>query len=190
MSPERLRIGADRSRIGVDRLPIRTDRLVLRPSTAAYAARAFEIQSDWQVTRMLRMASFPPDRQAVADWFADHEREWQVGTAYRFAVELEGRMIGLADLDEIEGGQGDLGYWFEQDAWGHGYAFEAASAIRDFALRTAGLLRLKSGHAADNAVSGRILAKLGFSPIDIVEVFSNPRGENIRQCRYVLEGNP
>jgi ribosomal-protein-alanine N-acetyltransferase len=170
-----------------ERLSIRTDRLVLRPSTAADAGRAFEIQSDWQVTQMLRMASFPPDRDAMAEWFTEHEQEWQAGTACRFAVEREGRMIGLADLDEIAGGQGDLGYCFEQAAWGQGYAFEAASALRDFAFRELGLARLKSGHAADNAASGRVLAKLGFRPLDTVEVFSNPRGKNIRQCRYAME---
>ncbi len=168
-------------------MPIRTGRLVLRPSTAANAARAFEIQSDWNVTQMLRMARFPPDRQSMADWFADHEQEWQAGTACRFAVELDGRMIGLADLDEIDGRQGELGYWYEQTAWGHGYAFEAASALTDFAFRDLGLSKLKSGHAADNAASGRVLVKLGFKPIDIVEVFSNSRDENIRQCRYLLE---
>ncbi len=173
-----------------ERLPIRTDRLVLRPSTAADADRAFEIQSDWQVTQMLRMASFPPDRAAMADWFGNHEREWQAGTACHFAVELEGRMIGLADLDEMDGAEGELGYWYEQAAWGRGYAFEAASALRDFAFGDLGLSRLKSGHATDNAASGRVLTKLGFKPLEIVEVFSNSRGENIRQCRYAMEAPP
>jgi [ribosomal protein S5]-alanine N-acetyltransferase len=172
------------------RLLIHTNRLVLRPSTVADAARAFEIQSDWRVTQMLRMASFPPDRQAMIDWFAGHEREWLAGTACRFAAELDGRMIGLADLDGIDGLQGELGYWYEQDAWGRGYAFEAASALRDFAFGDLGLSKLKSGHAADNAASGRVLTKLGFKPLDIVEVFSNSRGENIRQCRYTLRAPP
>ena len=99
-------------------------------------------------------------------------------------------MIGLADLDEMDGAEGELGYWYEQAAWGRGYAFEAASALRDFAFGDLGLSRLKSGHAADNAASGRVLTKLGFKPLDIVEVFSNSRGENIRQCRYVMEAPP
>ncbi|MGO4264179.1 GNAT family N-acetyltransferase, partial [Lysobacter sp. TAB13] len=90
-----------------------TDRLVLRPTSAADANRAFEIQSDWEVTRMLRMASFPPDRADIALWFADHPREWAAGEAYRFAVEFQGRAIGVIDVDEISQGEGELGYWFE-----------------------------------------------------------------------------
>ncbi|MEQ1408034.1 GNAT family N-acetyltransferase [Neorhizobium sp. Rsf11] len=168
------------------RTAIRTDRLVLRPTFATDAERAFEIQSDWEVTRMLRMASFPADRQATFDWFADHEREWSAGEAYRFAVELGGRMVGLVDVDEIKDGEGDLGYWFERVAWGRGYAFEAANAVVRFAFGEIGLSTLKSGHAADNPASGRVLAKLGFVPVDIVERFSRPRGEPIQQCRYVL----
>jgi RimJ/RimL family protein N-acetyltransferase len=74
---------------------LRTDRLLLRPTLGADADWAFAIQSDWEVTRMLRMASFPPDECAFRRWFADHTREWQAGQAYRFAVELEGAGLRL-----------------------------------------------------------------------------------------------
>src|SRR5258708_9636224 len=80
---------------------ISTDRLVLRPTGISDADRAFDIQSDWDVTRMLRMASFPPDRDEMVRWFADHEREWMSGEAYRFAVELRVRFIGCGDVDEL-----------------------------------------------------------------------------------------
>jgi len=172
--------------MSLPRIAIRTDRLTLRPSSVADADRAFEIQSDWAVTRMLRMASFPPAPEATREWFAEHEREWLAGEAYRFAVDIGGRMAGLVDIDEIADGKGDLGYWFERAAWGRGYAFEAAQALVRFAFADAGLSMLKSGHASDNPTSGRVLTKLGFVAIDIVERFSRPRGENIRQCRYVL----
>lgn len=168
------------------RTTIRTERLTLRPSSLADADRAFEIQSDWEVTRMLRMASFPPDREATRAWFTDHEREWLAGEAYRFGVDIGGRMAGLVDIDEIANGKGDLGYWFEQAAWGQGYAFEAAQAVVRFAFADAGLSMLKSGHASDNPASGRVLTRLGFVPADIVERFSRPRGENIEQRHYTL----
>ena len=103
-----------------------TGRLVLRPTRGSDADRAFEIQTDWEVTRMLRMASFPPDRQEIRRWFADHQREWLAGEAYRFAVELAGRMVGVVDVDGIAEREGSLGYWLDRAAWGRGYAFEAA----------------------------------------------------------------
>jgi [ribosomal protein S5]-alanine N-acetyltransferase len=88
---------------------LKTDRLLLRPSRAADADRAFEIQTDWEVTRMLSLASYPPNRQEIERWFADHQRQWEVGQAYRFAVVLEGKMVGLVDIDGITDGDGTLG---------------------------------------------------------------------------------
>jgi ribosomal-protein-alanine N-acetyltransferase len=165
---------------------ITTKRLHLRPSTAADAQRAFEIQSDWAVTRMLRMASFPPDRTEIECWFADHPREWAAGEAYRFAALLDGRMIGLVDLGGIAADEGELGYWFEQTAWGQGFASEAARAVVRFAFTEASLSVLRSGHAADNLASGRVLIRLGFRLLDRVERTSRSRGETILQCRYRL----
>jgi ribosomal-protein-alanine N-acetyltransferase len=165
---------------------LKTGRLILRPTRGSDADRAFEIQMDWEVTRMLRMASFPPDREEIRRWFADHQCEWLAGEAYRFAVELEGKMVGVVDVDEIAEREGSLGYWLDRAAWGRGYAFEAAHAVTRFALEDVGLSRLKAGHAHDNPASGRVLAKLGFSRLDTVQRFSRPRGENIMQHRYVL----
>jgi [ribosomal protein S5]-alanine N-acetyltransferase len=163
-----------------------TDRLVLRPTNVLDADRAFEIQSAWEVTRMLRMASFPPRREEIVDWFADHPREWATGEAYRFGVELRGRLMGVVDIDDIGQEEGELGYWFDQETWGQGYASEAAKAVVRFAFCDVGLQRLRSGHAVDNRASASVLLKLGFRPRDIVQRMSRSRGEEIMQRRYIL----
>jgi ribosomal-protein-alanine N-acetyltransferase len=164
-----------------------TPQLRLRPSGAADAAAAFAIQSNWNVTRMLRMARFPPDRDEIAHWFADHPRQWAEGEAYRFAVDCEGRMIGLADLDQIDGRAADLGYWFDPSAWGRGYASAVGEFLVRFAFAVLDLARLRSAHAADNPASGRVLAKLGFQPIDTVPVQSRSRGAQILHRRYIFD---
>jgi RimJ/RimL family protein N-acetyltransferase len=158
--------------------------LLLRPTRAADAGRAFEIQTDWEVTRMLSLASYPPDRQEIERWFADHPRQWEVGHAYRFAVVLDEKMVGLVDIDGIGAREGSLGYWFDRAVWRHGYAFEAAHAVTRFAVADVGLLKLKAGHAHDNPASARILSRLGFRRLDSVEHFSRPRNESISRCRY------
>ncbi len=165
---------------------LRTDRLVLRPTTPADASRAFEIQSDWDVTRMLRMAQFPPDLDDMTGWFSEHPREWLAGTAFRFAVERAGRMIGLVDLDEIDGDEGELGYWLEKPSWGQGYAFEAAEAVVDFAFCQVRLSTLRTGHAADNLASGKVLLKLDFRPQLSMRKDSRSRGEEILHQSYSL----
>ncbi|MFK0273240.1 GNAT family N-acetyltransferase [Ensifer sp. NPDC090286] len=163
-----------------------TDLLLLRPTTPADAERAFEIQSDWDVTRMLRMAQFPPDLDDMTGWFGEHPQEWIAGTAFRFAIERNGRMIGLVDLDGIDGEQGELGYWLEKPSWGQGYAFEAAKAVVAFAFEQLGLATLKTGHAADNPASGKVLLKLGFHPQQAMRKTSRSRGEEILHQSYSL----
>jgi ribosomal-protein-alanine N-acetyltransferase len=163
---------------------IRTPRLTLRRMTAADAPRVYEIQSNWNVTRMLRMASFPPTLDELHHWLAQHEGEWLSGTAYRFALVAEERIIGCADVDEIASDSGDLGYWLDEAYWGRGLASEAAGAVRDFALGTVGLKRILSGHAADNPASGRVLAKLGFRWIRDARSWSRSRQEAIIHRKY------
>jgi RimJ/RimL family protein N-acetyltransferase len=171
------------------RLQLRTERLTLRPFELADAARVTEIGSDWQVARMLRMAPWPTNLQVNREWLATHPAEWRAGTAYRFAIIRSGRLIGCVDVDEIEAGEGVLGYWLEAAAWGQGFASEAARAAVDFAFGRLGLRRLRSGHAFDNPASGLVLSKLGFEPTGRTRVWSRPRGEEIDQLTYAL-GRP
>ncbi|OEO29959.1 GNAT family N-acetyltransferase [Devosia insulae DS-56] len=135
---------------------------------------------------MLSMASYPPDLQVLGVWFADHPRQWEAGEAYRFAVEHEAQFIGLVDIDGISEGQGKLGYWFDRGVWGRGFASEAAAAVVRFAFAEAGLKQLQAGHAADNAASAKVLLKLGFEPLETVELLSHSRAELIQQRRYLL----
>ena len=135
---------------------------------------------------MLSNATYPPDRREIGHWFASHEHEWTDGSAYRFAIELEDRVIGIVDVDSIVGGSGSLGYWLEKSAWGKAYAFEAAQTLIDFVFYEIGLSSLGSGHAFDNPASGRVLTRLGFMPVGARELFSQSRRETITQCCYEL----
>jgi [ribosomal protein S5]-alanine N-acetyltransferase len=164
-----------------------TARLRLRPSVRADAGRAFVIQSEWDVTRMLSMASFPPNLDDLTAWFSAHEQEWIEGKAYRFSIERDGAMIGLVDLDQVTATEATLGYWLEQAAWGQGFGLEAAQTIVQFAFADLGLERLKAGHAVDNPASGRILTRLGFRFVDVVSRQSKSRDCDVLQWRYLAE---
>lgn len=169
------------------RTVLTTSRLTLRPFTPTDASRMAEIQSNWNVTRMLRMAPWPASVEAMAAWIADMPAEWAAGTGYRFAVMLDGALIGACDVDEVEGGRGDLGYWFDEPSWGRGFAREAARAVVGFSFDDLALDHLTSGHAADNPASGRVLESLGFRHVGDTQVPSRPRGVMIDQRKYRLE---
>jgi [ribosomal protein S5]-alanine N-acetyltransferase len=163
-------------------------RLTLRRFTEADVPRVCEILSNWRVTRMLRRAPpYPPNAEDLADWFANHEREWLLGAAYRFGAVATSRIVGSVDIGEIDRGVGDLGYWFDQACWGQGYGGEAAGLVRDFAFGTLGLRRLVAGHAIENVASGRILLRLGFrSEADELRYYPSRR-EEVPYRRYVLD---
>lgn len=154
---------------------------MLRPTEPSDAERAFAIQSNWMVAKMLRMARFPPDLDELRRWFSDHTREWHASEAFRFAIVRDETFIGVADITHAE-----LGYWLDQSAWGQGFATEAARALVAFAFNELGLDELRSGHATDNPASGRVLKKLGFRHIEDVQIASRSRGADIAQSKYVL----
>ena len=163
---------------------LRGPRLHLRRFTPDDTPAVCAIQSNWNVARMLRMAPWPPDPADIAAWLATHADEWAAGTAYRFAVEAGGRLIGCADVDEIADGRGELGYWLEEAAWGHGYAGEAAGLVADLAFGPLRLRRLETGHAADNPASGRVLLRLGFRMTGAEDRWYRPRGAAVRHLLY------
>jgi ribosomal-protein-alanine N-acetyltransferase len=102
-------------------------------------------------------------------------------------VIFDGDLIGCTDVDEIQGGSAEFGYWFDEACWGKGVASEAAAAVKGFALNCLGLERLETGHAADNPASGRLLTKLGFEPVAKLLMWYQPRQEEIWHQTYVYE---
>lgn len=166
---------------------IKTSRLILRPTTEADAVRAFEIQSDWDTVRKLRMASYPPNQENMDAWFREHANERIEGTAYRFAVELYGYVIGIADIDEIRGSAGEIGYWLDKRYWGKGYASECAEALVKFAFETLDISYIRTGHAVDNPTSGKVLQKLGFRKTEEEMLWYPARGEYAKHQFYSLE---
>ncbi len=139
---------------------IRTERLFLRPawpedSHDLHAAIAHE-----QVVRNLARLPWPytlDDAQAFANRSQDRRHP-------HFLVTLPSargsRVIGGIGLSEEEGGA-HLGFWLTPDAWGRGYATEAARAILRLA-RTLGHREISANHRLDNLSCSRVLRKVGF----------------------------
>ena len=165
---------------------LRTARLTLRPFTVADADRVTQIQSNWNVTRFLRLAPWPPTVDLTRAWLATHADEWRSGTAFRFAAVHEDTLIGCADLAGIGHRGGDIGYWFDEAAWGRGFATEATRTVVDLAFERLGFERLTSGRAVDNDASGHVLEKLGFTQTGEGLIWSRPRQTEIRQLWYEL----
>ena len=71
---------------------------------------------------------------------------------------------GIAGLLPMpEGPDIELAYRFTRASWGRGIATEAAAALVEHAFARAGLARLVAVTFPENAASGRVLEKTGFS---------------------------
>ncbi|RYG93943.1 MAG: N-acetyltransferase, partial [Alphaproteobacteria bacterium] len=106
--------------------------------------------------------------------------------AYRFAIILNDRLIGVCDLFDLADGEGEIGYWLDRAVWGRGYGHEAARRLVQFGVEDVGLTSLLAGCADGNAASAAILMRLGFSRLDDVSIFSTSRQEEITQRRFQL----
>jgi RimJ/RimL family protein N-acetyltransferase len=81
-----------------------------------------------------------------------------------FAVETlaEGRFVRAVGVIRLEGWPGpELAWTLRREAWGRGYATEAALAARDWALGPLGMDRLISLIAPGHAPSIRVAERLG-----------------------------
>jgi RimJ/RimL family protein N-acetyltransferase len=84
------------------------------------------------------------------------------------------RYIWDPETWEIGGSETEIGWLLGQEHWGHGYATEAALALRDWALRELGLTRLISLIQHGNVRSVRVAEKLGERYERDVEVRGKP----------------
>jgi RimJ/RimL family protein N-acetyltransferase len=145
---------------------LETRRLLLRPLQAADIPSLVALWSDTEVTRYLGGPRDPAHVQEVL------ERDLRdMATAepspYGFMAVLEkttGRLVGDCGLTEkdVDGRREvEVVYVFAVDAWGQGYATEAASALRDYAVDRRGLRRLIALIDPENIPSARVAAKIG-----------------------------
>jgi RimJ/RimL family protein N-acetyltransferase len=100
-------------------------------------------------------------------------------------VEREsGRLVGDCGLIPLEG-QGpevELGYRFDREHWGRGYATEAARAALAFGFDTLGLSEIVALTVPANERSRRVMERLGMtrSPADDFEHPNLPSGHPLR----------
>ena len=161
---------------------IETERLLLRRPRAEDAPGLLEAFADPEAMRYIgdgSTADLAGSEEAVDRWLA-RWNAWGIGM---FVVERteDARVLGRAgflrwdpETWEIGGSETELGWGLSQEHWGHGYATEAALALRDWALGERGLTRLISLIQHGNVRSFRVAEKLGERYERDVEVRGRP----------------
>src|SRR5487761_286961 len=139
---------------------LHTARLLLRPAPGADADALFALHSSAYV---LRYWDAPPwTERARADRFITACRQMaQEGTGARLAVDRvsDGAFIGWCSLKRWNPDyrSASLGYCFDDAAWGHGYATEAARGLLRWAFGTLDLNRVQAETDTRNVASAGVL---------------------------------
>ena len=152
-----------------------TERLVIRPWRMEEAPRVLDILSRREVVRWFG----DPDVVAMEDLDQARERirsyhaRSQVPPLGYWAIEVRetGVVAGsvlLLTLPNAEHGEVEIGWHLHPDAWGHGYATEAAGAVLAHGLAT-GLLEILALTDVDNHPSQAVMRRIGMEPLGVME---------------------
>jgi RimJ/RimL family protein N-acetyltransferase len=144
---------------------LETDRLTLREVAEADAPFVLQLLNSPGFLENIGDRGVRTEEEArayIADRVLGSYREH--GFGMWLTVEKKGgRAIGLAGLVRRDGLEfPDVGYAFIADAWGRGYAQEAAAAVLAHAQGPLGIPRLAAITTPENFASMAVLRKIGF----------------------------
>lgn len=137
-------------------MQIETERLILRRFCKSDLQDLYEYLSDEEVVRFEPYK--PMDLQE-----AENTLNWRMTTEEMLAVELKasGKMIGNVYLGQRDFEARELGFVFNRQYWGQGYARESCNALMQHAFAT-GVHRIYGECDPENVHSWRLLERLGF----------------------------
>ena len=150
---------------------IRTARLLLRRPTFDDVEGVFAYASDAELVKYMAWPRHN-EAQETAEFIARASTEWdQNGVGVYLVVDPgSDRVIGSTGLHLATPYRGVTGYILEKQAWGHGYATEACTAMVQLA-RDLGLARIDADCHVEHVASARVLEKSGMQFEGIARAF-------------------
>ena len=174
-----------------EQLTLYTDRLCLRAPTAHDAEALYDLFADEEIMGGLNRDPVSTVEHArtlieegMGGWRTDGVGPFilQTSGTDRRVVGQSGLMIfdtrGWTPSTWAQAGshaQAELGWALIRAHWGHGYATEAAAAIRDWARESASISGLVSLISPDNVRSQRVAERLGATPTETVTPLDTSR---------------
>ena len=146
---------------------LRTERLVLRPLSLDHADEYHRVYSDprtWDHHPSGRHTSREESKRAIRRSIDSLGRYGFSHCAITLRDDVEGltagSFLGSAGAAMLEFGAWNLGYRFSPEAWGRGFATEAAAAALDAARRAQPEVPVTARVLATNSASVRVLERL------------------------------
>jgi RimJ/RimL family protein N-acetyltransferase len=144
-------------------LPVETARLRVRHLAVDDLPAMYAIESRPEVARWLywEARTEAEVRESLDRRIARAREHAETGVTLGAEVAATGELIGHVSLTVEPHRQGEIGFIFNPDHQGRGYATEAAAAVLGIAFGAYGLHRVCGRLEARNAASARVLEKLG-----------------------------
>ena len=150
--------------------PLTTERLLLRQRHMSDVPAILAMNTDPEVMRFVGDGRMPDPvelekrtRERVGTDFGMRLGYWSV-----FPRARPDDYLGYVVLSPVpESEDIEISYGIRRDAWGQGFATEAAGAGLDFAFRVRALPEVVALTYPANLKSQRVIAKLGFAPAGI-----------------------
>jgi RimJ/RimL family protein N-acetyltransferase len=161
-----------------------TERLVLRPFRRSDAREFTRLAGDWAVASMTSDIPHPLSEEQARGWLSPGRRE------VRFAIDLDGLLIGGAGYYQRRSGTAELGFWLGREWWGRGYATEATREVLRYGFDVKRVPGFTSSHFVDNSASANVLRKLGFEPSGRGRIICAARGYEVEAVTYWLASLP
>ncbi len=138
----------------------------LRPLRRADADVLFALVNGGRgrLREWLPWLDFVRQPRAMAVFIEDSEQAQRAGSAARMAIEVDGRVAGVASLENIDSlhRRGMIGYWIDAAYEGRGYVCASVRRLCEYGFGTRGLHRIEIRAAPDNLRSRAIPERLGF----------------------------
>ena len=146
-----------------------TERLCLRSWTESDRDSYARYCNRPRVMKYLGGVQIAQDLKADIEWFMECERvyghtlwviERKGDNAFLGFTGLDKLLMGSGEIPQHLHGEVEIGWRLREDAWGRGYASEAARISLDIAFRIRRIPRIVARVDRRNAASVRILSKL------------------------------
>lgn len=145
-------------------ITIYTKRLILKPLGIKYLKTVHEYASDIENTKY--MIYLPNETmEETMDFLQKADAEWMGDTPsfYEFAIIYENQQVGAISIYLEGDSSGELGWIINKKYWKQGIAYEAAVALKDFAIRELKITHFIAHCDAENIASYKTMEKLGMS---------------------------
>lgn len=165
---------------------INEDTLRLRPISLFDVPMIVELANEWDVASMVSRLPFPYEPRHAEQWIneIEHNRREDV-----WAIESDGYFAGCIGYNRSSIIYGELGYWLGKPFWGRGLATRAAWQILSHGFASEPFHFFNAAYFLDNARSKKVLERLGFKPLDVIECPSIARGgpAPAQRCRLTRQ---